>query len=109
MSFDNPLDSLLKRRGLKVEDLNQEEALYYERAALAISKEPPTIPEQVNLINDHIEDLILQLCNVETSGKNCWLDANLKARIKNLLEMKATLTPGERARRYYEKVQAAER
>ena len=104
----NPLDRILHRENATVADLNDEELLMYKRANAAINKAPPTITEQINLLDDLIEDLVIKLCDVHTSGDNAFLDANLKARVRNALLMKSALTAPEKAQKYYEKLAKAQ-
>jgi len=103
----NPFDRILDKEKATVADLNEEELLMYQQASEAINKKPPTINDQVEMLNELIENLIVQLCDVHTSGKNCFLDANLKARLKNAMVIKRYLTAPERAKKYYEKLAQA--
>lgn len=108
MSLPNPLDRIMRRENFTVEEMNKEELEMYERANEAINKKPPTISEQIDVLDELIEDLTIKLCEVHTSGKNSFLDANLKARLRNAMLMKHTLTAPDRAQKYYEKLAQAQ-
>ena len=104
----NPFDRILQKEKATVADLNEEELLMYQQANEAINKKPPTITEQVEMLDELIENLVIQVCDTQTSGKNAFVDANLKARLKNAMVIKHSLTAPERARKYYEKLAQAQ-
>ena len=66
----NPLDRILNKEKVTLDELNDEELLMYKRANAAINQAPPTISEQVNMLDELIEELLIKLCEVQTSGKN---------------------------------------
>lgn len=108
MQFSNPLDRIMQRENFTVADMSKEELEMYERANEAMNKKPPTISEQVDILDELIEDLTVKLCEVHTSGKNSFMDAYLKARLRNAMLMKHTLQAPEKARKYYEKLAQAQ-
>lgn len=87
--------------GKQLDDLNEEELSFYQKAQKDISKQPPTLAEQVEMLDDLTEKMILELVEIRTDDQK---DTFFKARIKNALMMRNSLTASEKARKFYEKL-----
>lgn len=97
----NPLDKVLHRTNKSLEDLNSDELAFYRQAQDEIGEAPPTINEQVEILENLIENITIELIATRTDdSKDCYL----KSRLQNALFMKNALTKSEKAKKYYEKV-----
>lgn len=97
----NILDKFLEDRGLKYQDLNREEKDFYLNSQKQIEQKPPTIHEQVEQLEDMLDNLLFELIEVRTKNNK---DTFLKARVKNLLIIKASLTNAERAKKQLQRL-----
>lgn len=74
---------------------------FYNRASEAINQKPPTYPEQVDMWDAQIEQLIIELCDTRTNNQ---IDTYLKARLRNAFIIKQSLTAGDKARKSLKKI-----
>ena len=97
----NPLDKILNKSNKRLEDLSNEEIDFYNNAYKAVNQAPPTIPEQVDLLEDQIESLVIKLCEIRTEDKE---DTYYKAKLSNMMLLKNSLTIGKKAEKYFKKL-----
>lgn len=97
----NILDKWMENKNLKYEELTREEKDFYLQSQEMIEQKPPSIAEQVDNLENMIDNLLLELVDLRTQSAK---DTFLKARVKNLLVIKASLTSAERAKKQLKKL-----
>ena len=60
-----------------------------------------TYPEQVDMWDTQIEQLIIELCDTRTNNQ---IDTYLKARLRNAFIIKQSLTAGDKARKSLKRI-----
>jgi hypothetical protein len=83
----------LSKKEVDYSDLDEDERQVFKRFATILEKRPPTIDEQLEGMAEMIDSLIGELVDIRTSDPN---DTFLKARIKNYLLLKASLSRDEK-------------
>jgi len=97
----NILDKWLENKNIKYDELTREEKDFYMQSQEMIERKPPSIAEQVDNLENMIDNLLLELVDLRTKDAK---DTFLKARVKNLLVIKASLTSAERAKKQLQKL-----
>lgn len=91
----------MRKENKRLQDLSDEEMDFYNRASEAINQKPPTYPEQVDMWDTQIEQLIIELCDTRTNNQ---IDTYLKARLRNAFIIKQSLTAGDKARKSLKRI-----
>lgn len=97
----NPLDKWLEEHNLKYSDLSREEKDFYLNSQKQIERNPPSISEQVENLTDMIESILSELVEIRTKDDK---DTFLKARVKDLIIIRNSLTATQKAKKQLERL-----